>query len=231
MPNLTAIEVVKRNSLLSGLPAESIDRIAGLGLQRKYPDNTLLFAQGEAGNAFFGIVSGSIRISINTVDGKEMHIVELAAGDTFGEIALIDGGARTASAVTTSDTTLLVFDRARFLGLLDTEPDLSRQLLNRLCERVRWTSELVEDLSVLDIPSRIAKRICILARSFGTEVSDGIEIQISQHDLAAFLGLSRQAVNSHLQEWRRQGWLELKRGRILVTDIDSLGDTVGSSHT
>lgn len=218
----TARAIIENNHLFSGLPAQSLDQIAGIVHRRKHAKGSQLFQQDDPGDAFFGIVSGRVRISASAADGQELHIVELGPGDTFGEIALIDGGPRTATAVAVTDAVLFTIERRRFLSLLHEQPPLTFHLLTRLCQRVRWTSELAEDLSFLDIPAQLAKRIVLLAASFGIRSADGIELSIGQSELAAFLSLSRQAVNTHLQVWRREGWIDIGRGRILVRDIARL---------
>jgi CRP/FNR family cyclic AMP-dependent transcriptional regulator len=219
---ITARAILENNHLFSGLPTLSLDQIAKIVHLRSFAKGSWLFSQDEPGDAFFGIVSGRVRISVSAADGQELHIIELGPGDTFGEIALIDGGPRTATASVVADATLFTIERPRFLTLLHEQPSMMFHLLSRLCQRVRWTSELAEDLSFLEIPAQIAKRIALLAASFGTQSADGIELTIAQGDLAAFLSLSRQAVNMHLQSWRREGWIEIGRSRILVKDFARL---------
>lgn len=218
----TAAAVLKNNELFSALPLESVQQIARLAIRRNYPKGQLLFSQGDKGDAFYGVVAGRVRISASAPNGKQINLIDIGPSGTFGEIALIDGGPRTATAIAATETTVFVIQRGGFLGLLREEPELVMQLLLRMCERVRWTSELVEDISFLDLPAQIAKRILLLASSHGRQCEQGIELTLSQVDLATFLGLSRQIVNQHLQEWRRQDWIDLGRGRILIRDIESL---------
>jgi len=188
-----------------------------------------LFSQGDAGDGFFAVISGRIRISSSSPDGQEIHITEFGPGDTFGEIALIDGGPRTATAMAATNAELFKIRRGSFVQLLGDQPDLCFQLLVRLCERVRWTSELVEDLTFLDVPAQLAKRLSLLARHLGTEVPGGVELRLSQSELADFLGISRQAVNTHLQTWSQRGWLELTRGRVMISNMDGLSQIFGDT--
>ena len=219
LPNST---VIRNCQLFSGLPDPVIEKISSLATRRRAPKGTLLFSQFDSGSAFFGITYGRVRISSTSAEGDEVHIIELTAGDTFGEVALLDGGQRTASATVTEDSGLFQIERANFLALLDREPRLTRRVLERLCERVRWTSEIVEDLSMLSVSAQIGKRICLLAKQFGIDTPDGQTLHLSQIDLATFLGLSRQAVNTHLQAWQKEGWLTLSRGSIVIHDAVSL---------
>ncbi len=226
-----ARSIIEHNHLFSGLPAQSLDQIARIVHLRSYPKSSRLFLQDDPGDVFFGIVSGRVRISVSAADGQELYIIELGPGDTFGEIALIDGGPRTATAAVVADAMLFTIERPSFLSLLHEQPPMMFHLLTRLCQRVRWTSELVEDLSFLEIPALIAKRIALLATSFGTRSADGIDLTIAQGDLASFLSLSRQAVNTHLQTWRRQGWIEIGRSRILIKDFAKLESLYRDENT
>jgi CRP-like cAMP-binding protein len=145
-------------------------------------------------------------------------------GDTFGEIAVMDGLPRTAGATALDHTTLIVIKRQDFLQLLEREPRLAIHLLKLLCERLRWTSELVEESAFLAGPARLAKRLLILASLHGRAASIGgaLELRISQAELARFLGISRQIVNQHLSEWRKHGWVDLGRSQIVIRNAEAL---------
>jgi len=220
----TATAVLQRNALFRDLPEETLGKVAALANRRSCNKNTLIFAQGEDGDALYGIASGQVRISATEPGGREVHIREFGPGDTFGEIAILDGGPRTASATAIADTQLFVIQRPQFLTLLEAEPQLAAHLLTVLCERLRWTSELVEDAAFLDLPGRIAKRLLQLGEQHGISGDGGTEVIISQSELGEFFGVTRQIVNTHLQKWRGKGWVELGRGRVIIRDADALTD-------
>jgi CRP-like cAMP-binding protein len=215
-------EVLRNNALFRDLTGDALEKIGKLAICRNVPKGTLLFSQGDPGDSFYGIISGCVRVSAMSPEGREIHIVELGDGDTFGEVALLDGGRRTASATVSADATLFLLARRHFRALLEGDQLVALHIIERLCERLRWTSELVEDMSFLPVPAQIAKRLWLLLRDFGTDVGDGRSLRVSQADLATFLGLSRQAVNGHLQTWQDEGWLGVSRGKLLVRDIDRL---------
>jgi len=222
MHAIESTALLRNNNLLQGLSDDVLARIANQTVRRTLPKGTLIFSQGDAGDSFYGILAGRVRVSAISPEGREIHLIELGAGDTFGEIALLDGGPRTASATVTEDASLFVLCRRHFRVLLEEDHLLVLYLVDRLCERLRWTSELVEDLSFLPVPAQIAKRLWLLLREFGTDTQSGRVLKLSQADLATFLGLSRQAVNGHLQAWQEDGWLEISRGKLLVRDIGRL---------
>ena len=219
---LNARTIIERNSLFRGLPAATLERIAALAARRSYNGDAVVFMRGDPGDALYGVVTGRVRITASASGGKEVFLNVMEPGDAFGEIALLDGQPRTANAMTASPAELIVIQRAQFLTLVQKEPKLAVHLIELLCKRVRWTSEQMEDSSLLDAPARLAKRLLSLASSQGRATPEGAQLRISQEQLAQFLGLSRQIVNKHLQTWKRKNWITLGRGRVVVTNERAL---------
>jgi CRP-like cAMP-binding protein len=219
---LNARTILERNSLFRDLPRPALDRIAALSSKRTYQPETVIFMRGDPGDALFGVVTGRVRVSTSTSAGKEVILNMMKPGDVFGEIALLDGQPRTATATTISAAQVIVIQRADFLALLKKESQLAVHLIELLCRRVRWTSEQMEDSSLLNVPQRLAKCVLHLASSQGAPTPQGVQIRISQEQLAKFLGLSRQIVNKYLQTWKRKRWIELGRGRLIVGDERAL---------
>lgn len=223
MSTLSAKGVLQRNYLFRGLPDGSLERIAALATRRSYAKGAVIFAQGDEGDALFGVAAGRVRISASGAGGQEVFLNIMEPGDTFGEIAVMDGLPRTAGATALDPTTVIILKRADFLQLLEREPLLAIHLLKLLCERLRWTSELVEESAFLAGPARLAKRLLILASLHGRAANIGqLELRISQAELARFLGISRQIVNQQLSEWRRQGWVDLGRSQIVILNAEAL---------
>jgi CRP-like cAMP-binding protein len=223
MSSLTAKAVLQRNYLFRGLRDAALERIAGLASRRSYKKGAVIFAQGERGDALFGVVAGRVRISASGAGGQEVFLNIMEPGDTFGEIAVMDGLPRTAGATAIDHATVIIIKRADLLQLLEREPRLAIHLLKLLCERLRWTSELVEESAFLTGPARLAKRLLILASLHGRATGIGrLELRISQAELARFLGISRQIVNQHLSEWRRHSWVELGRSLIVIKNPEAL---------
>ena len=223
MSSAAAIRVLQRNFLFRDLPLTSVENIATLATKRSYPKNTLVFSQGDEDDALYGVVSGRVRISASAPDGREAILNIMDAGDTFGEIALLDDQPRTASATTMDASDLIIIQRGQFLRMLEENATPAVHLLRLIAGRLRFTSELVEDSAFLSVPERLAKRLLSLSHLHGEKTAHGTEIKISQEDLGQFLGATRQVVNQHLQEWRKAGWIELGRGRIVLIDAEALG--------
>jgi CRP/FNR family transcriptional regulator, cyclic AMP receptor protein len=225
---LTARTILERTRLFRGLPRATIDQISALSTRRSYGHGAIVFSQADPGDALYGVVTGKIRISASSPDGREMFLNIMEPGDTFGEIALLDGRHRTATASATAPSELIIIARHHFLELLECQPKLVGHVVQLLCERIRWTSGLAEESALLSVPERLARRLLSLGELHGRETSNGVELTISQEEVARFLGLSRQAVNQYLQNWREQRWVSLGRGKIVIVDQRALRDIVAA---
>ena len=219
---LNAQTVIERNRLFRGLPAATLGQIARLAVRRVYAKGETVFAQSDPGDGLYGVVTGRIRISASSVDGKELFLNIMEPGDTFGEIALLDGRPRTATASATAASDLIVIPRDQFMGLLRREPELVSHVLELLCQRVRWLSGLTEDSALLPVPARLARRLLTLGKIHGQDTARGIRLSISQEEMARFVGLSRQVVNQYLQNWKARQWVGLGRSNITIIDPDAL---------
>jgi CRP-like cAMP-binding protein len=185
-------------------------------VQRSLRDGEIVFSQGDPGDALYAVVAGRIRISSGTADGREFSLNIMEPGSTFGEIALLDGGTRTATATASEPSELVSIRRDHFAALLEREPGVALELLKLCGQLLRWTSALVDDAAFLDAPGRLAKRLLSLSELHGQRTNAGTTLKISQEDLATFLGVSRQVVNQYLQGWKAQGWVDLGRGSVTV---------------
>ncbi|MEQ1802419.1 MAG: Crp/Fnr family transcriptional regulator, partial [Gammaproteobacteria bacterium] len=206
---LTARAVLKANRLFRDLPDTTLDQLAGLAVRRSVKRGQRIFAEGDPGDSLMGLISGQVRISATTPGGQQVFLNLLESGDSFGEIAVLDGNPRTANAEAVADAELFVVRRVDLMALIGREPRLASQLIALLCKRLRWTSDLIEESAFLSLPARLARRLVKMAEEHGSPVSGGIELRISQAELAGFLSVSRQVVNQQLQAWRKTGWVEV----------------------
>jgi CRP-like cAMP-binding protein len=228
---LAAETILERTRLFRGLPLATIRQISALSIRRSYCDGAIVFSQAGPGDALYGVVTGKIRISASSPRGREVFLNIMEPGDTFGEIALLDGRRRTATASATVPSELIIITRDHFLELLEREPKLVSHVVQLLCERIRWTSGLAEDSALLGVPARLARRLLSLGSLHGRETPNGIELGISQEEIARFLGLSRQVVNQYLQNWKLQRWLTLGRGKMVIVDAHALRGVVAGRST
>lgn len=206
------VAALSTNDFFSGLGTEIIAAMADLCVPVTLGDGQMLFLKGDPGDALYCVRRGRIMIMVSTSGGKQLILNVLGSGDVFGEIALLDGQPRTADAVASGQTELLMIKRADFKDLLRRQPEIAVRLIELLCTRLRWTNDRMEEASLLALSSRLARRLLKLADDFGDE------IEISQEELSILVGSARESVNRQLQVWRRSGAVELGRSRVRIVD-------------
>src|SRR6201996_8345471 len=208
--------ILKMNPMFADLGADELQRISSLCHTQQLSVGEVLFQKGDAGDSLFGVRRGQIRIETGASDGSRLTLNFMGSGDLFGEVAVLDGQSRTADAMAGEPTELFVLRRADFLAFLEREPRVAIKIIQLLCQRIRWQSERVEGTGVEPLPVRLARRLCALASDYGSEV------HISQEQLGVFVGAARESVNRQLQTWRKDGILDLQRGRILLQNMTKL---------
>jgi CRP/FNR family transcriptional regulator, cyclic AMP receptor protein len=208
--------ILKMNSMFADLGTDELQRLAGLCLTRQLALGEVLFQKGDAGDALYGVRRGQVRMQTGAVDGSRLTLNFMGPGELFGEIAVLDGASRTSDATAGEPSELFVLRREDFLAFLEREPKVAIKLIGLLCRRIRWQSERMEESVLQPLPVRLARRLCALAIDFGSEV------HISQEQLGIFVGAARESVNRQLQLWRKDGILDLQRGRILLQNMNKL---------
>lgn len=215
------LALLSRHSLLRLLPENELAQLADLCHVKSFANGAPIFMKGDAGESMMIVVEGRILISSTSVEGKEIVLNIIDEGEVFGEIALLDGKSRTADASAMEQTELLVVDRRHFLPILERNPRIAIELLSVLCDRIRNTSEQVEDTAFRDLNSRLAKKLHSFAEVYGRPDADGsirIGLKLTQGGLGAMMGTSRESINKHLRAWVEEGIIDVRRGRIVVRD-------------
>lgn len=210
--------------LFSGLSADercSLARRAGF---RRMGRGQPIFLQGDPGDEFFIIMRGQVKIVCETVSGREVTLDMLEAGCFFGEMALLDGEPRSASAVAQSQGELFVLRRTDFQTFLQVTPQAALALLANLSKRLRAADEKIQDLALLTVRERLAAVLTDLALRVGEVLSDGIWLprDISHKSLASLLGSTRETVSRGCAELRDLGLLSQAGRRLVVVSIDGL---------
>ena len=208
--------ILKMNPMFADLAAHEISRLSNLCHTQHLANGEVLFQKGDPGDALFGVRRGQIRIETGASDGSRLTLNFMGPGDLFGEVAVLDGQSRTADATAGEVSELFVLRREDFLSFLEREPKVAIKIIVLLCERIRWQSERMEESVLQPLSVRLARRLCALATDFGSEV------HISQEQLGIFVGAARETVNRLLQSWRKDGILDLQRGRILLQNMPRL---------
>jgi CRP-like cAMP-binding protein len=191
---------------------------------RTFSQAEVIFHQGDPGGQLHIVADGLVRISMVSPDGRESDIALLETGDCFGEMSVLDGGLRSATAIAVAPTKTAVLSREAFLEFLRENAELAIQIMAILVRRLRATDEMVGDIVFLDAPSRVARKLLELGRSYpATESSSGgMEVPLSQEGLARVVGCTRETVSRALATYRRLGLVATSRRRITIVRPDGL---------
>ena len=213
-----------RIPFFAGLDDDALERLAAGTRTRRFRRGEVIFHAGDPGDALFIIVSGEVKISLPSEDGDEAILVRLARGDVFGELALLDGAPRSATATALTAVETVVLPRDRFRELIANEPVVRDALLASLAAELRRLTTHVEELHFLDITGRLAARLVRLAQE-GSPTDDGgirLRANLTQADLAAMVGCTRQSVNKLLGQFTDDGLIRQERDGIVITDLPGL---------
>ncbi len=226
MPEADSVgrSILAHNYLLGPLAPSAPDQFLQFAAIQAFATDDVIFNKGDLGESFYAILSGRVGISTISEDGREILLNILDPGQVFGEIALLDGKERTASAIAMQTTKLLTVGRKDFMPFLAQHPKLCIRLMTVLCERLRWTSDIIEDTMFLDIPHRLAKRLMTLAEDYGTSTSFGLklDIRLSQEDLGHMLGATRESINKGLKALQLRGAILYHQGHLVISDLHAL---------
>jgi CRP/FNR family cyclic AMP-dependent transcriptional regulator len=217
-------EILASHFLLRHLRPEELSRLAASATLMRHRHQATIFQKGDPGGSMMAVVRGRVKICTYSADGKELVLNIIDRGGLFGEIALLDGQPRSADAVAIDDTELLVLDRNRLLPFLTAHPEIATRLIEVLCQRLRSTSEALEDALLRDAPSRVARGLLRLAATFGKQQATGLrlDIKLSQQQIGNLIGISRESINKYIVEWTRAGYVAVNDGFITILDREAL---------
>lgn len=212
------LEFLCRVPLFQGLDEAALRVLARVARIKPLKRGEYLFYQDDPGDAAYVVQTGALAILLATDDGRELVINEMRAGDCFGELALLTGAPRSASAVARQASQVIMLPRVEFLNELERQPKLMRHVLQVTAQRLRASTERERALAFLDAPARLARLLLELDRA----ASDRGYLTLSQDELAQRIGAARQTTAKILGQWRRGGWILTGRGKLVVLDRAAL---------
>lgn len=214
-PSNARLAVLHDHALFRDLDPISFDELCRYANVRKFRRGAVVFAKGDPGHSLFAVVSGSVKMSTSSTDGRNAILNLIGKGEIFGEIALLDGLARTTDAIAHTNCELIVIDRRDFLPFLRKQPALAMRIIELLCARLRWTSGQVEHVILQDLPGRLAGVLVGLAGRRQPD-SGGGPIVITQQEIGEMVGMTRESINKQLRAWEARKWVRLEHGAILI---------------
>jgi CRP-like cAMP-binding protein len=212
--------ILKNHALFGHLTEAEIEQLLAHARVAHYRAGEAIFLKASPGTGMMAVLKGQVRISAPSTEGREIVLNTIREGEVFGEIALLDGKERTADATAQSACELLVIERRSFVPFLRNNPEVGLRLIAVLCERLRRTTEQVEDMLFRDLPSRLAKKLLELAAASTERSPAGLPVatRLSQREIGAMIGISRESINKQLRQWQAEGLLSLESGSVVLTN-------------
>lgn len=217
--------MVRGGGLAGGFLSEDEWRtLEASGRSRRFRARQRLFREGEPGDHVLAIRSGRVKVSVQTRSGREILLAVKEPGDLVGELSVIDGRPRSATAVALEPVDALLVPAPAFAEFVEGHPRIAVRLLRTLAAQIRDADRRSVDRDTGDITCRVARRLVDLAERLGEHRGSGLEITLalSQDDLAAWVGATREATSRALGRLRAEGWLTTGRQRIVLTDLAAL---------
>jgi CRP-like cAMP-binding protein len=213
------VEMLKKVPLLEDVDDASLNWLSSMLVERTVPKDTQIVARDEPGDAMFIIAKGRVKIVIQGEGGREVILNILKTGDFFGEMSLLDDLPRSASVVAGEDSKVLILKRDHFAEMIKRSPAAALNIMGELSRRLRRADELISNLALLDVYSRVAHILIDLAKRDGEEVEEGtlIRERPTQQDIASMIGTSRETVSRVLSEFQRRGFVEMRGREILLS--------------
>jgi CRP-like cAMP-binding protein len=229
METQRAIELLRQTQLFGDLDDPALGNLAERATKRNYSKGQLIFYQGDPAGSLFVMMEGLVKVFVTSEEGDEMVLVTLHPHDVFGELALLDGGPRSASAEAVEATSLLELQRNPFLECLEQSPGMTESLMLSMGRVLRRLTEQASDLVFLDLHGRVAKLLVNLAQDRGVENETGLELdlQLTQTDLAGLVGGSRQSVNQILKSFETRGYVDMSGRKMVIKQLDLLKRRAG----
>lgn len=221
---MTNPEILLRQvPLFRSLRAEDTGRLAALLRRQTLPRGEALCRKGEEGNTLYMIIAGKIKIVRHSINGDEVILAVLSAGDFCGEMALLDGLPRSADAIAVEETSLYVLTRADFFSCVASNERAVKTILSTLSKRLRKADDFLEDIFFLNVSSRLVKKLLEMVGSNVSQEEGGIiRLNITQTTIAGMIGASRESVNKELRNLREQGLIEIAEKKIMILDVNKL---------
>jgi len=213
------VELLQRVPLFSELSHDELERIAQVAVPRSFPRGVRVFHEGDSSDACYIVREGDLRVTREHSDGRAIALASLAAGDFFGELAMLDGEARSASVETLTDSELLALPAGDMRRVIGEHGEIAAKLITALTRRLRETNERVARQSFQTVPSRVAGVLAqLIAEEVMPEGRDGITVRMRQSDLAQLAGTSRESVSRFLATLERAGVVRVGRGRVTIVE-------------
>jgi len=207
-----SMETIKKSLLFNGLPEKEIDRIGQIAIEKYFNKGKSIFSEGDDGNGFYVVSDGLVKIYKISIDGKEQILHILGPGEPFGEVPVFSGQRFPANAETITESHVLFFPRHAFIALITNNPSLALNMLAILSVRLRQFTTQIENLTLKEVPARLAAYLIYLAEQ--QEKEDSVTLDISKGQLASLLGTVPETLSRMFAKMNSSGLIEVRGPKI-----------------
>ena len=223
-----SMDTIRQTPLFGGLDPDQLDQVRRIAQVKQFSRLETIFLEGDPGNGFYVIAEGKVKIYKLSADGKEQILHIYGPGHPIGEVPVFSGSRFPANAQAIAKSRLLYFSRSDFVELIATNPSMALNMLAVLSMRLRQFTVQVENLSLKEVPARIASYLTLLVREQGN--SGSVTLPISKGQLASLLGTIPETLSRIFAKMTAQGLIKVKGSRIELIDADALEDLAQSGR-
>lgn len=223
------IDFLGQTALFQGLSAGELRGMLPDCRPQLFMAREVIFHQGDPGRVLYLVKSGQVRIFVNGLEGHETSVILCGRpGEIFGELAIVDGLPRSATAIAITETILYAIEREQFRYHMRQHPQLALNFMKALSLKLRYNTHQVDSLATLDAERRLARKLLELGQDYGSVEANGVEIKMSltQSDLASLVGTSRESINKILRSFRDRDLISLQNNVITIHDVAALREQV-----
>lgn len=216
--------LLAKQALFAGCSLAQLTELARKLQPRSYREGDVIFYMGDPGTGLYLVTRGTVKVSLESADGQETMVALILPGDLFGELAVLDGEPRSATAVAMEPVEALFLRREDFVDFIEHTPGMAMRVIGMLCRRLRQTDELLGDLVFYNVSGRVAKKLLELARTHGVHANGGVAIRLplTQQELANLVGSSRESINKVMRYFRERRYVSIDRRYITLHQPEQL---------
>jgi CRP/FNR family transcriptional regulator len=216
------IDIMAQIPLFSGMPEKQLEELTDIVIDQTFGKGQSIFSEGDEASGFYVVISGRVKVFKLSPEGKEQILHIFGAGEPFGEVPMFAGGRFPANAETIEKSRIFFFSRPTLIDLIRRQPSLALNMLAALSRLLRQLTHLVENLSLKEVPGRLAAYLLHLSEL--REGSDDLELDVAKGQLASLLGTIPETLSRILAKMTNQGIIEMQGRRIKLTDRQALDD-------
>lgn len=219
------LSVLRKHPYFADLEPDAFDQLCRYAKHTTLKRGATIASKGDPGTSLFAVISGTVKISVSSPDGRNAILNLIGPGEIFGEVAVLDGRSRSADVIANTNCELFIIDRRDFIPFVRSQPALAMKFIELLCERLRWTSDQVEQVILQDLPGRLASALLRLTERHKA-AQGGRTIAITQQEISEMVGMTRESINKQLRAWAARDWVRLEHGAIVVLKPEPLQSLV-----